>query len=283
MNRNKNATSLNDEVIPHLEKQNATMEKCNDPKLRRLFELEQILVLSDYHMDFYAVAENPALFGYNIECEVCLVDFLNDSYKILPWIDIYAGKAEDGTESNKDMHNGAALDGRSGGIWKDLDLNEYKQQIARGENDLKVYFLSKEDYHICIPETSRLYRETIKQCASLWARQLGNNIPVKNVFFSKKRVSSYESITAFCWDLYHQCQTFDPELASLYGFDTTALKDCRQAGPNSFRSDFMNGEITVAPLTEENKQNLKTLAGDETAQAFINLIEELRGGQTSGN
>ena len=99
MNRNKNVASLKEELFFYNEDQIPTMEKCGDPRLQRLFGMKRILVLTDYHTDFYAVAENPRLYDYNIECEVCLVDFTTDTYETLPWIDIYAGSEEDGTES----------------------------------------------------------------------------------------------------------------------------------------------------------------------------------------
>ncbi len=276
MNRNKNNASLKEELSLYSEDQIPTMEKCGDPKLQRLFELKRILVLTDYPMDFYAVAANPQLYGYNIECEVCLVDFTTDTYEILPWIDIYAGLEENGTESNGDMHNGASLDGKPGSIWKDLELEKYKKSVVKDEHGLKVHFLiSNEPYNICIPETSRLYRGTIKQCACLWARKLGYDIPLQNVFFSDHRVSSYKLIMSFCTKLYYECQKFDPEQACQCGLDTSALKPVQPKAPDTFRNEWMQGKITVAPLSEENIKNLTQIAGAETAEAFKKAIENL--------
>ena len=283
MNRNKNVASMKEELSLYSEDQIPTMEKCGDPRLQRLFAMKKILVLTDYHTDFYAVAENPHLYGYNIECEVCLVDFTTDTYEILPWIDIYAGSEESGTESKDDMHNGASLDGRAGGIWKDLDLEKYKKSVVKDEQGLKVHFLiSNEPYHICIPETSRLYRGTIKQCACLWARKLGYDIPVQNVFFSHKRVSSFNLIMSFCTKLYYECQKFDPEQASQCGLGTSKTK-AAPTTPDTFRDDWLRGNTTVEPLSEKAMQNLTTMAGEETAQAFGNAIDELRDSQSSGN
>ena len=272
----KNSGKLNKKISPKTDEHVSTMEKCNDPKLQHLFELKQILVLSDYHMDFYEVAENPHLYGYNIECEVCLVDFTTDSYEILPWIDIYAGVEENGTESEDDMHNGASLDGKPSSIWKKLTLEDYKKSIVEDEHGMKVHFLSKaNNYHVCIPETSRLYKDTIKQCARLWARLHDLNIPMQNIFFFHGRVSFYDSIASFCMELYHDCQKCNPEQACQYKLDTSELKDAQPKAPDTFRDEWMQGKITTAPLSEENIQNLTRIAGAETAEAFKKAIEDL--------
>ncbi|MCR4575838.1 MAG: hypothetical protein K5787_18930 [Lentisphaeria bacterium] len=218
-------------------------ETLKNEAIQKLRNKKHILLLGDYHTDFWQLAADPAMYGFNIECEVTHVDFTKNTVEVLQWIDIYAGKGN----INK-HHDGRVL-------------------TVTGHDGLEVEFVMKDNYVLCYPECTKLYADTLKECARLWAKINKIDVATDGIFFGANR---YENPDEICEKLYEESQKICPEQAVANGFDTSEI----QAVPPHEEKSTEIDDITIQPLTEEQIKQIAELSDPETAQKFVDAINK---------
>ena len=229
--------------------------------------------ISDYHTDFYQLAVDPQIYGYNIECEVWVGNLKGGTR--LPWIDIYAGQEE----SDDDGQATKTASGFEGGNQPSNDAGSLVVVEAK-DGAPKIVFkpaIDERHVNVCYPQKGRLFGKKVRECARAWAKLNGYSIPLERVVVCTNRAfADDEAIDEAAF--FGEFVKLNPELAVEWGlateeelFPRLAAEACRRE--EASRIPQIKG-VTVAPeVLERMRQNMspeqfaQTLAWIESTNA----------------
>ncbi len=245
-------------------------------EVKRLFRTGDWVFIGDYHDDFYQLAADPRLYGYNIECELKVGNQTETT--ILPWIDIYAGLDE--SEADLDGQATKTASGFEGGNQPSGDADSLIVVEAK-EGAPKIVFkpaVAETDANLCYAQTGGLRMKTIRECARAWAEVNGFSIPLDRVVVCTSRAFADDGASIDEATFFGEFIDLNPELAAEWGLATEAelfprLAEEARRREEASRIPQIKG-VTVAPeVLEQLRQNMspeqfaQTLAWIESTNA----------------
>ena len=246
-------------------------------EVKHLFRTGDWVFIGDYHDDFYQLAADPRLYGYNIECELKVGNQTETT--ILPWIDIYAGLDE--SEADLDGQATKTASGFEGGNQPSGDADSLIVVEAK-DGAPKIVFkpaVAETDANLCYAQTGGLRMKTVRECARAWAEINGFSVPLDRVVVCPNRW--LDGFFRRFLDVHFTANEFidlNPELAVEWGLATEAelfprLAEEARRREEASRIPQIKG-VTVAPeVLEQLRQNMspeqfaQTLAWIESMNA----------------
>jgi len=223
------------------------------------FRTDDWLFLSDYHADFYQLALDPEIYGYNIECEVWLGNLKGGTR--LPWIDIYAGREESADDADGQATNTAS--GFEGGN-QPSDGADSLIVVEAKDGAPKIVFkpaVDERHVNVCYPQTGRLFGKTVRECARAWAEVNGFSIPLDRVVVCTSRAFADDGASIDEATFFGEFIDLNPELAAEWGLATEAELFPRLAEEARRREEASQipqiKAVAVAPeVLEQMRQNM---------------------------
>ncbi|MBP3531021.1 MAG: hypothetical protein J6K25_07560 [Thermoguttaceae bacterium] len=243
-------------------------------ELKRRFQTnDDWIFISDYHADFYQLALDPEIYGYNVECEVW-VGGPNGGTR-LPWIDIYAGQEESDADADGQATNTASgFEGgnQPSGAAESLIVVETKDGAPKIVFDPAV---DERQVNVCYPQTGRLFGKTVRECARAWAEIKGYSVPLERVVVCT--ANPFEDDEVDETTFFNEFVALNPELAVKWGFAPEDLFERRAEEARQREEASRIPQITgvnVSPeVLEQMRQNMspeqfaQTLAWIESMNA----------------
>lgn len=241
-------------------------------EVKHLFRTGDWVFIGDYHDDFYQLAADSRLYGYNIECELKVGNQTETT--ILPWIDIYAGREESADDADGQATKTAS--GFEGGNQPSGDAGSLIVVEAKDGAPKIVFKPAVDERHVnvCYPQTGRLFGKTVRECARAWAEINGFSVPLDRVVVCPNRWLGFLDVNFTA----NEFIDLNPELAVEWGLATEEelfprLAEEARRREEASRIPQIKG-VTVAPeVLEQLRQNMspeqfaQTLAWIESMNA----------------
>ncbi|MBR2002656.1 MAG: hypothetical protein IKK39_07330 [Thermoguttaceae bacterium] len=227
--------------------------------VKDLFRTGDWVFIGDYHDDFYQLAADPRLYGYNIECELKVGNQTETT--ILPWIDIYAGREESADDADGQATNTAS--GFEGGN-QPSGAAESLIVVEAKDGAPKIVFAPAVDerhVNVCYPQTGRLFGKTVRECARAWAEINGFSVPLDRVVVCPNRVLGFFRRFLDVRFTANEFIDLNPELAVEWGLATEGelfprLAEEARRREEASRIPPIKGVAVASEVLEQLRQNM---------------------------